>query len=371
MSSYSKSPLAVARVALGVGERAFAGYWHPNSPRLYTRPQLFACLAVKCRLGLDYRGAAALLAEWAELREAIGLRFAPHFTTLQKNARRLLDLPAARALLAATVRRLLGRRRRVGRVAVDSTGLSTSHASSYFVRRRSRSGVAQDVSYRRYGKLGVACCCRSHLVLAARAGRGPSPDVDQLLPLAEDALALARPAVLLADAGYDSESNHAACRERLGVATLVPPLHGRPPKDPAKPPAGRWRRLMKALLGTRAGRRGSGYTQRWQVECVFAMMKQNLGDRLAARSDAAREAEMMLMIVTHNVSILLREVRGYLQGRTSTFTPPVYVARQFAGQPASSGRPPAVVPRPASSTTISAGCSRRPLLRLNFVCRRS
>jgi hypothetical protein len=263
MASYSKSPLAVARVALHVGQQTFPGHWHRFSPKLYTRPQLLACLAVKCRLKLDYRGIATLLAEWKELREVIGLRFVPHFTTLQKNARRLLDTGVTQSLVTATVRLAMGRRRLVGRVAADSTGLSSSQASSYFVRRRSRSGLSQDVTYKKHGKLGVICDCQSHLILAARPGQGPHPDVGELVPLVDDALARVRPSSLVADAGYDSEANHAACREVHRLSTLIPPRHGRPPKDPRTPPAGRWRRLMKALLSTRGDRVASGYGQRW------------------------------------------------------------------------------------------------------------
>ena len=134
MATYSKSPLDVARVALRLGEASFPGNWHPCSPRLYTRPQLFACLVLKCRLKLDYRGVARLLGEWRELREAVGLRFCPHFTTLQKNARRLMALPHVAGLLTAGVRLLRGRRRSLALAAIDSTGLSASRASAYFAR---------------------------------------------------------------------------------------------------------------------------------------------------------------------------------------------------------------------------------------------
>ena len=52
--------------------------------------QLFALLAVRQQLRLDYRGLVALLAEWAELRRALGLRKVPHHSTLCYAAHRLL-----------------------------------------------------------------------------------------------------------------------------------------------------------------------------------------------------------------------------------------------------------------------------------------
>jgi hypothetical protein len=81
---------------------------HKFSPRRYTQPQLFACLALKAFFKTDYRGAQALLQDHSDLRAALGLRTVPHFTTLQKASKRLLRLRRARRLFAAAVRRFLG-----------------------------------------------------------------------------------------------------------------------------------------------------------------------------------------------------------------------------------------------------------------------
>src|SRR5207248_10110453 len=90
-------------------------YAHVYSPRKFTQPQLFACLVLKTFLKTDYRGLAAHLTDHSDLRAALGLTTVPHFTTPQKASRRLLRLPVARRLFAATVRQFLGRRRRVRR----------------------------------------------------------------------------------------------------------------------------------------------------------------------------------------------------------------------------------------------------------------
>src|SRR3954453_21356143 len=123
MSKLTKSPLRVGRQALAVALSTLPAYAHRFSPKKFTQPQLFACLVLKTFLKTDYRGVAAHLADHSDLRTTLGLRAVPHFTTLQKAGRRLLRAPAARRLFAATVRRFLGRRRRVKRAAFDSTGL--------------------------------------------------------------------------------------------------------------------------------------------------------------------------------------------------------------------------------------------------------
>src|ERR1700676_2238071 len=105
MNTLTKSPLAVAREALAVATKALRPYAHKFSPKLYTQPQLFVCLVMKTFFKTDYRGLATLLKDLAPLRQEIGLRTVPHFTTLQKASCRLLRLPRARRLLSATIRR--------------------------------------------------------------------------------------------------------------------------------------------------------------------------------------------------------------------------------------------------------------------------
>src|SRR6516162_3054276 len=130
MSYTSKSPVDVARVALRVATQALPRYAHRFSPKKFTQPQLFACLALKTFFKTDYRGVAIYLEDLPDLARLLGLRVVPHWTTLQKASKRLLTLPAAGRVLTATVHRFIGRRRRVQRAAFDSTGLACGHASS-------------------------------------------------------------------------------------------------------------------------------------------------------------------------------------------------------------------------------------------------
>ena len=90
MSITTKSPLWVARQALAVGARALRPYAHRYSPRVYTQPQLFACLVLKTFFKTDYRGLVTLLEDFAELRADLGLDKLPHYSTLCYAAGRLL-----------------------------------------------------------------------------------------------------------------------------------------------------------------------------------------------------------------------------------------------------------------------------------------
>lgn len=98
--SLTKSAVAFARTAYAVGQRALPRYGRPHAQRKYTQPQLFALLALREFLQLDYRTVVQRLREWRELREAVDLRAEalPHFTTLQKAHDRLLKRGAPTGL---------------------------------------------------------------------------------------------------------------------------------------------------------------------------------------------------------------------------------------------------------------------------------
>lgn len=104
MSSYTKSPKKVLKLAHQVGSDVFELYSHEYSPRTYTQPQLFACLVLKTYLGLDYRRFHGLLEDCPELVRSIGMGKIPHFTTFQKATERLIRVPRVRKLLDETVK---------------------------------------------------------------------------------------------------------------------------------------------------------------------------------------------------------------------------------------------------------------------------
>src|SRR4051812_18465846 len=115
MSTLTKSPLHVARAALTIATKVLRLYAHKFSPKRYTQPQLFACLVLKTFFKTDYRGLTAILRDGTDLRQILGLRRVPHYTTVHKASRRLLRMRRVRRLLSTTIRRHLKRRRRVRR----------------------------------------------------------------------------------------------------------------------------------------------------------------------------------------------------------------------------------------------------------------
>lgn len=90
MRSMTKSALHVAHNALAAGGAALPPYASRFSRHDYTQPRLFALLVLRQFLRTDYRGIVTLVAEWRELREALGLTKVPHYSTLAYAASRLM-----------------------------------------------------------------------------------------------------------------------------------------------------------------------------------------------------------------------------------------------------------------------------------------
>ena len=91
----TKSPLALARSALATAQAASPAYSSKFSRRDYTLHQLFALLALRELLKVDYRGLEQILKEWAELRQVLGLDEVPDHSTLQRAARRVAEKKGA------------------------------------------------------------------------------------------------------------------------------------------------------------------------------------------------------------------------------------------------------------------------------------
>jgi len=277
----------------------------------FTQPQLFACLVLRRFHQTDYRGITAILEDNPTLCDDLELCKVPHFTTLQKAERKLLDDRHTHAMLTQSVTLYFdlddatdespAQAQPIDQAAADSTGFELNHASRYFTRRkrkpRKNKGETspQPVTYRPFAKLGIIACCATHMVLSMHRGAGPRPDVDELRPLIEHFVPNAVPDQLLADAGYDSEMNHELLRDEMEIDSLIPATSGRPT---SKLPAGGYRFQMQTNFDDEA------YGQRWQAETVMFMFKRHQGEALAARKPSTRHRELGLTVLTHNIMIV-------------------------------------------------------------------
>jgi len=304
------------RVAFELARQTLPKYASKFSRHDFTLPQLFACLVVKEHQRKSYREAEMLLRDAAHWCRAIGMKKVPDHNTLCRAfaALNLLRRGRGSKILDRLVHwfavaKLLGLT-----VAIDSTLYDTHHRSRHYEQRcrhyasqhKSTANARRSRSAKRSPKLCIGVCTRSHLILSGRPRTGMGSDCRDFEPLLFDAWRRhPRLRVVLADAGYDSEANHRIARHDMNVRSLIKTGAGRPGK---KPPAGYYRRLMKKQL--KGSQRGKKYAQRAQAETANSMLKRNLGDALRARTPQGRQAEQLLRIITHNISLLCDEEEG-------------------------------------------------------------
>jgi hypothetical protein len=218
--------LRFTRLALQVAQEVLPEHASKFSPKKYTQPQLLACLLIKEYLRLDYRSTCEVLELPDGLRIVLKLQSVPDHSTLWYFARDRLTPDIIERALATTVR-LLENHPRDGprRIALDITGLETQHASSYFQWRRSQSLVAKSGRRKRqksWLKWAMGLWVEPQLLVSQRVRRGPAGDYPDLIPLTNSAADVLVFDQVLADAGYDSEANHAFCRDVLGVHSIIP-----------------------------------------------------------------------------------------------------------------------------------------------------
>ena len=253
MRHMTKSPLAVAREALAVGEAAVPPYSSRFSPKIYTQAQLFAILVVRRMLKLDYRAVVVMLAEFSELRQVLKLNKLPHFTTLCEAEHRLMRNGAFEALLHQTIERCRQRGliSQPPEASIDSSGMESHYVSRYFVHRKG----SRQHAYRPWLKLTWVVLNPLHLILATQVARGPSNDAPQFDPAVRQAVSHLPLAALLADSGYDAERHHVLCRHELGIPLTVIALNYRGGHNVS----GQYRRQMQHQFPRQR------YGQRWQI----------------------------------------------------------------------------------------------------------
>jgi hypothetical protein len=238
-----------------------------------------------------FREAEVRLREYRELRQTLGLRSVPDFTTLYRFLKRLEEPRLDRAV-GETVHRLRsvqpgGRKR--ARVAVDATGLASGAVSTFFVRRLHHHGQ-KPLPWRHWLKWVVVVDLDQQCLLAQIARRGPWNDCASLPAVVQRASEQTRIGLVLADAEFDSERNHTYIRQRLGAQSVIPARRGKKT----------WRvRGVRAEMRRAFPRRI--YRHRALIESVFSSVKRKLSARAPGRLLPMQQRQALLLGLSFNL----------------------------------------------------------------------
>ena len=309
-----KSPWKVMRAAFCLARYSLPDHTSKFSRKDFTLPQLFACLVLREHQKQSYRGVEAMLRDASHWCRGIGMKKVPDHNTLCR-AFHALNLGRRQCKLLDRLTQWFAIAKQLGSMlAIDSSLYDTHHRSRHYEQRcrhyasrhKRTANARRSAAARRSPKLCIGVCTRSHLILSTRAKTGMGSDCPDFEPLLFDAWRRhPRLRTVLADAGYDSESDHRIARLDMNVRSFIKTGAGRPSN---KPPSGYYRRLMSRRL--KGSQRGKKYGQRAQAETVNSMLKRNLGDSLRSRSPKARRDEQLLRVIAHNLALLCDEIEG-------------------------------------------------------------
>jgi hypothetical protein len=320
----SQSPRTVMRQAWELASRLWPSFSNKFSRHDFTLAQLFACLVVREMLKLSYRKAEALLRDSPEWLADIGMKQVPDHNTLWRAFSVLLKTQRVNRMLDLTARlfkehRVLGLSTKP--LTIDSTCYETHHRSKHYDRVCRKMKLEEGAKYaqkrdkivnrsrsrkaRTMPKLALAASAACHAILSVRAHIGIGSDSPDFKPLLDRACKRAPVRCTVADAGFDSEPNHRHAREELAIRSIIPPKIGKPSD---KPPAGRYRRLMRQRFNRKADK--ATYGQRSQSETINSMMKRNMGDSLRSIRPVRRKQELLLRSLTHNIMLLAKAKEG-------------------------------------------------------------
>ena len=280
MSKKNNILIAVAQLSMRLAAKYMQPYSCSKSPHKFTQAQLMTCLILRAYLKSTYRGVIEVLDASDALRETLGLRELPHYSTLKYFADRAGTLEIVDAMLKEVAQRFASAEERV---AVDSTGLATTAASSYF---QTRSGRRQ----KKYVKLSVGILCGSLIPAGLVVGWGPCNDKSDALDLLCKTAAVVRPVAIYADAGYDAEWVHRFCRDVWGTKSFIPPAVHR--KDGTV--NGKYRSQMTPLRLKR-----NKYGTRWMVESFMSGLKRTTGSTLQARTTTSLFREAAIRVLAY------------------------------------------------------------------------
>ncbi|WP_437186800.1 transposase [Planctomicrobium sp. SH668] len=279
-SSPTNILLEVTSLSMRIARKYVAPYSHRFSPQKFTQEQLLTCLILRAYLKATYRGVIEVLEVSSDLRDRLGLKSLPHYSTLKKFADRSSVLEIVDAMLHELVQKFA---LDAEEAAIDSTGMETSSASAHF---QSCSGKQRT----KYVKLSVCVLAGSLIPSGLAVSWGPCNDKAEAAEVLAKAATSSQPKTLFADAGYDAEWVHRFCREDWQVDSVINPAVHRTDGGLN----GMYRSEMTAET-----LKEKGYGRRWLVESYLSGLKRTTGNALSARSERSLFVEAAIRVLAY------------------------------------------------------------------------
>jgi len=272
-------------------------YSHKFSKKMYGNWIHIVLLALRQRMDKSYREFVDILEVCTEILNLLGITKAPHFTTLQKAAKRLRarfleKVMSGFILLTLTIN---------VRTGIDATGFQLTRASSHYTKVLKKNKKARR-KIKKYLKLTAFADLDKQLIISQKIRRSPandSPDFEPTVMKGKKVLDKAKKKAKSCDAdkGYDSEKNHRVvveeleAEDRMRLKNRDVPIH-------------RTKGFYRKKAKKRIKRLRANY--RSKNETIFSVIKRVQGSMIRSRNVSMQNKELLFKEIAYNAGRLIK-----------------------------------------------------------------
>jgi len=290
---YAKRIVELCKRA-GIGK-----YNNKFSNKIYDNYQHITLLSIRQYEQKGYERFVKDLPDKPCLIEFLKLESLPHFTALQKFAKRakqtVLELVLAMALARTGIKKIIG--------GVDGTGNKPNRASFYYVyrlecfarknKKKKRGRPKKKRKVRRFIKTFPFVELRKQIPIAVLFSRRSGNEAPYFKPTAKKAMKCGKPfKEIPLDMGYDAEYVHEFIREEMNALSIIP---ARNEDVPIWRTSGKYRKQMKR------GYSKKKYHQRSKNETVNMVVHQLMGEIVYALDWRMQNKELLFRYIMYAV----------------------------------------------------------------------